>query len=86
MSFTSPVRSTLSFKYSLLFRIMMSSNNKLAKQRMLSSTELCPNDLAKLSNELILLQMLTEKNGNSVRKIKHSDLETTGYKHACTTA
>jgi len=46
MSFKSPVRrSTLPFKYSLLSRITMSSYNKLAKQRMLSSIELCTNDL-----------------------------------------
>jgi len=35
--------------------------NELAKQRMLSSIELCTNELTKLSNELSLLQMLTEK-------------------------
>jgi len=60
---------------------MMSLYNILAKQRMLSSIELCTNDFTKLSNELSLLQMLTET-FNGVRKIKHCDQETTGYEHA----
>jgi len=40
---------------------MLSSYNKLAKQRILSSIELYTNDSTKLSNELNELQMLTEK-------------------------
>jgi len=58
---------------------MMSSYNTLAKQRMLS-IELCPNDLTKLSNELSLLQMLTEKLERCAKN--KNDQETTGYEHA----
>jgi len=71
MSFTSPVRSKLLFKYSLLSRIMMSSYKKLAKQRMLLSISYAQ-----------MAQLNYSKNFNGVCKIKHCDLETTGYEHA----
>jgi len=59
---------------------MMSSYNKLAKQRMLSSIELCTNDLTKIIKRTKpITDVNMQKKCNGVRKIKHCDQETTDY-------